>query len=568
MKKMLVKKFKDMGFQYKILLISLFVSLVPVTLLGAFSYHQMRNLLIEREMTALKETLNQEILSLDYKLNAYLTATNLIVWNDSMRSALSQEYNNVYDMYLVYRDIIDPTFLTIYTMHEAIRSITIYSDGSLYPHGNILRPLSDMEQQEWYPHVEIGTSPVCYLNPDGQTLYIVRKMYYQYASYTNIVCMSIDASNIFYTLTTLYDSSYGVILTDENYKPLLEHNEFSDSQKQYMLSAEELMEEIGQSSMNDYVLEMRTLTSVPWNVYLYRPVKTISASAADITILVLGIIFLSVIIILLASFLLSKMIVRPIKNLAENMRQIEQDNLEITVSSDSFDEIGQLIKTFSHMVQRLKYLINEVLQSRIMQQEYEMKVLQAQINPHFLYNSLAVINNKAIVYGHDDISRMARLLSAFYRTTLNKGKNITSVKDELENVRSYIDIQRMMHSNSFDVCYYIDHSILDYNIPNLLIQPLVENAILHGLDHKTTPGIGVLTLNAYREENDLIFKITDNGCGIREADCTELFNKENSGYGLKNIHQRIQLYCGTSYGVTCSSTFGMGTLFTVRIAIK
>jgi two-component system sensor histidine kinase YesM len=249
------------------------------------------------------------------------------------------------------------------------------------------------------------------------------------------------------------------------------------------------------------------------------------------------------------------------------MRLIEQGDLSITIKQTSSDEIGHLIQAFGHMMERLKHLINEVLKSRITQQEYEMKALQAQINPHFLYNSLSLINGKAIIAGQDDISQMARLLSTFYRTTLNKGKNLISVRDELENTRSYAEIQRMMHSNSFDIVYDIDESVYSFSMPNLLLQPLVENSILHGIDHKETSDRGVLTIFCRRNDQMLIFKVLDNGCGMSAEQCENILTSESSGYGIQNVHHRVQLYYGTEYGLRYTSTKGVGTCATLTLCI-
>ena len=220
------------------------------------------------------------------------------------------------------------------------------------------------------------------------------------------------------------------------------------------------------------------------------------------------------------------------------------------------------------MVCTINNLINEVLLSKIRQQKYEIEILQSQINPHFLYNSLSLINSKAIIAGQNDISQMARLLSTFYRTMLNKGKQITTIASELENTKSYIAIQQMMHSQSFDVVYDIDENILEYPIPNLLLQPLAENAIIHGLDHRELPGKAILSISCYQESQDIIFKVMDNGCGMSDEECEQILTKDSKGYGVKNVHQRIQLYYGEEYGLVFHSTKGMGTYALIKISRK
>lgn len=320
--------------------------------------------------------------------------------------------------------------------------------------------------------------------------------------------------------------------------------------------------------ISGYITETEELSNFGWTAFLYRPASSISAAAINITYIVLAMILLCIALIFLISTLLSKIIVSPIEKLSASMEQVEQGNYEIEIIPNSTDEVGQLISSFKKMVCTINNLINEVLLSKIRQQKYEIEILQSQINPHFLYNSLSLINSKAIIAGQSDISQMARLLSTFYRTMLNKGQQITTIASEFENTKSYITIQQMMHSQSFDVVYDIDKNLLECPIPNLLLQPLAENAIIHGLDHRELPGRAILSISCYQEGQDIVFKVMDNGCGMSDEECEQILTKDSKGYGVKNVHQRIQLYYGTAYGLTFHSTKGMGTYALIKISRK
>ncbi|NLI90392.1 MAG: sensor histidine kinase, partial [Epulopiscium sp.] len=302
-----------------------------------------------------------------------------------------------------------------------------------------------------------------------------------------------------------------------------------------------------------------------WTSYLYRPIQVVSGPANKITLIVFTIIICCIIIILFVSYYLSSVLVRPLERLSNNMQQIESGDLTITVTDNSKDEIGHLIRSFGQMVNQLKYLIDEVYKGKITQQEYEMKALQSQINPHFFYNSLSLINSKAIMAGEEDISQMTQFLSTFYRTTLNKGKSIISIEDEWTNVVSYIHIQRMMHSNSFDAYYEIDENILNYTMPNLVLQPLVENAIEHGLDHKLTSGRAILNISGKQSDGNIVFLVSDNGPGMEAGLLENILNEETSGYGVQNVHRRIQLYYGENYGLSYDSSPDKGTRVTLTI---
>jgi len=558
--------FKNLSFRYKIAYISLGISLIPIILLGSFIYAQTRRLLIEREETALKGTLNQEVANLDYKIKSYFAAMDYIIWDENIRTGLSKTYKDNYDMYLTYENIIDPLFLTIRSLHSTIDSITVYTDNPIYPHGNVLRPLSDIINAKWYNNALKKTQPFFIISDNKKSLYMICRMYNKNSTYTNIFRITINTNSLFQTSEKLLDESYGFILLNQNNEVIFQYSNFNEL-KYRNISAEQLIntENSQKNIAKNFVIEHSSLTSVPWRVVLYRPIKAISNSAKQITVTVYIFILLCMAIVLISSTLLSKVVVRPIMDLSKNMTLIEQGDLEVTVEYNSKDEIGQLICTFRKMVEQLKYLIEEVLKSKIAQKEYEMKALQAQINPHFLYNCLSLINGKAIMSGQDDISQMAQLLSTFYRTTLNKGKDLISVKDELQNTISYAKIQQLMHSYSFDIVYDIDDSVYSYIMPHLLLQPLVENAIVHGIDHKESPDKGILTIYAHHNKNSLIFKILDNGCGMTKEQCDNIITSESNGYGIRNVHQRIQLIYGPEYGLQYSSTKGLGTCVTLTI---
>lgn len=153
------QQFRNLKFQKKIIGISVIISLIPIALLGVFSYTRMRSLLIEREETAIQETLHQEALQLDHKLNSYLSTMNLITWNENIRLALTLEYDSNFEMYLTYRDTIDPLFLTVRSLNTDITAITIYTDTCINPHGNILRPLTEAQDKIWYEQASATSAP-------------------------------------------------------------------------------------------------------------------------------------------------------------------------------------------------------------------------------------------------------------------------------------------------------------------------------------------------------------------------------------------------------------------------
>jgi two-component system, sensor histidine kinase YesM len=558
--------FKNLKFRSKILFICLLSSILPVVVLGSYCYHQIQNILINRESEVLEESLNQAVSSIDYKVNTYTNVINQIVWNEDVKRGVTSEYDNSYEMYLFYRDILDPLSLNTHFLYSEINTITIFSDNPMHAHGDILRPLTTIEQKSWFDQILETSTPKFVVSAADRTFEVVTQIFDRNHSITNVVYIDIDYEHVFESMSGLFENNYGLVILDEYNKPVYTIQNFQEAYDSYELTTNEFQKKLNDGSLSeDFVYKESSLSSYNWTAYLYRPLDTIYASTYKITVTVIIVILLCVLTLFLSIYYLSRITVRPLEKLEKNMELIEKGELSVTVTNSSTDEIGNLIRRFTNMVHKLQEMINEVYKSKIAEQQYEMKALQAQINPHFFYNSLSLINSKAIIAEQEDISKMAQLLSTFYRTTLNRGKNTISVREELENTTSYIQIQRMMHSDSFDVRCEIDEEILDYTMLNLLLQPLVENAINHGIDHKESPGKAVLTITAKQTDNTLIFKVSDNGCGMDLEMLESILTTKTKGYGVQNVHHRVQLTYGAEYGLAYTSKWMEGTTVTLTI---
>jgi two-component system sensor histidine kinase YesM len=216
------------------------------------------------------------------------------------------------------------------------------------------------------------------------------------------------------------------------------------------------------------------------------------------------------------------------------------------------------------MGQNTDQLIREVYITNIQKREAELTALQAQINPHFLYNTLSSISRLAQFGENDKLQEMVMALAKFYRLTLNEGRLAISIDNELQQAKAYIDIQKIKYKDRLDVSYRIDTDILHYDTIKLILQPFIENVIEHSWfgDNRIH-----LKLWAYRQDEDIIFKIIDDGIGMHPKTIQDIFNKNGIqvGYGIRNVDERIKLQFGDSYGVTIASRQGIGT--SVRIVI-
>lgn len=305
-----------------------------------------------------------------------------------------------------------------------------------------------------------------------------------------------------------------------------------------------------------FLYEPYLIKTLSWNLCLLIPKDILFAGFSDIISFSLIFSGICVLIMSLFSVLISISFSKRINNICSEMTRVGSGKLEINLKLDeNKDEIGYLTTMFNEMITKINTLIIDRAESEIKQKEAQLNILQAQINPHFLYNCMDTINWRAIINGDEKTSDFATNLSEFYRTSLNKGNMEITLKDEIKNIRAYLLIQQDLHDNSFDVLFDVDETIYQYKGINLMLQPLVENAIVHGIE-KDKGKRGQIKIEAKirleNTEEQIIISIFNTGPSISSNSIKEIFSESSKGYGLSNVNKRIQLHFGQNYGVDIS----------------
>ena len=274
----------------------------------------------------------------------------------------------------------------------------------------------------------------------------------------------------------------------------------------------------------------------------------------------------------LLSILVSRGITSPIRFLSGAMENFGQGNFDINCQVDSEDEIGRLSHTFNQMVMDMNSLVNTVYEQKVMKQEAQMKSLQMQINPHFLYNTLDTINWMARIRHVDEIGDMVAALSNMMRYSLEK-KSFVRLGEEVKSLKDYIAIQNYRYRDKMVAEIEIDESLMSLYIPRLLIQPILENAIVHGIEEKLDKGH--ILVAARREDEDLYIQIMDDGVGMTEETMSHILREDysikKSGHtsiGVVNVNRRIQMIYGKDYGLLVQSVLGAGTKITIHIPAR
>lgn len=253
---------------------------------------------------------------------------------------------------------------------------------------------------------------------------------------------------------------------------------------------------------------------------------------------------------------ISAQISKPLSQLEIMIEAVGQGNRHIEEQFDH-SEIGEIGTKFIMMVNNNLKLSEELLSSRLHEREAQLQLLQAQINPHFLYNTLDSLYCMAIIDDNDKIANMVSALSNIFKLSLNKGDKLTTLKDEIEHIKAYMEIQNIRYNNRFTLSIIVDESLMSMPIIQFLLQPFVENAMYHGLEPKL--GKGSIHITGERDHQSVRFVITDDGIGMEDLSVVE------QGYGVKNVRERIRLTYGGDYGVYYESEIGRGTKVTIDI---
>ena len=587
---MLKKWLANMKVQQKMILIYGVVGFVPIIMLFLFCSAKMSQILTDRETTNIQSFLYQSREQMDNQITIYNNLSDYISFNQSIAQVLDQENTSEselyglsdtssYELYEQMTNVVDPLLNSIQYFHEDVEMATIYNGKNTVKHDNMLAPITEAQEKFWYEDVISTPNILWYVNEEEKEVFSVRKMpMLEKNGVLGIFYLKVDYDTLFQGFDQSLYQNFGLFIIDERNQLIYEKNNFDEKNKKRLLEFEQLEEHIAQLDSDNavatikeqdekYLLVRERSNKTGWTIAFYMPSELIVGPTQSLKALTVFTMILAVAAVGIALIAFSRLIGNRLRKLQTMMSEVEEGRLDIEIANvnEKGDEIDDLFRNFGKMIRQINILIQEIYQGEIRQKQYEMKALQAQINPHFLYNSLSLINWKAIEAEQTDISKITLALSTFYRTSLNKGGNLLRVADEINNCKSYLEIQLYMHDYEFEVEFCVEEEILDCETINLILQPLVENAIEHGIDLKEDGERGKLTISGCRKEDTIQLKVEDNGVGIEPERASEMLSVQSKGYGVRNVNERIKLQYGMEYGLQVQSEPGKGTTVFIQL---
>ena len=345
-------------------------------------------------------------------------------------------------------------------------------------------------------------------------------------------------------------------LIGENYYKNIDYGKYSRVEEWYS---------IFERDSKEYMKIESTLSKYDWRIVEEIPLEIIRQPIKEITEKFLLTIILVIITTFFAMYAISLWITNPIIRIKETIEKVMAGDLKAKIKVERYDEIGVLEESFNNMISWLDESIEEIKEQEKEKRMAELSFLQAQINPHFLYNTLSGARFLVSMNKTKEAEEMLYRFSKVLRNILPKASEMISIREEVEIIKDYIELQKIRYPEGFEVEFAIDDNVLDYKVPALILQPIVENAIFYSMEN--VEGKGVISINAYEDIKDVKIEILDNGKGMSTTEINNIFEKKEgiNRVGLINVHERLQLCFGKDYGIEILSEEGRGTVVIFKL---
>lgn len=569
------KWFRKWGFQSKLLFIFLTMILTPVILLSFFEFYYSKKMLADKTNDYLKNLAAVTLSKIDSTVSDIENVAFYINGNNTIQASLKAEKQVVgnrvayYELHSDIRQILASYVL----LRQEINAICIHSEsGREYtytktrngPSLDITRYIRD-EKQYWAV--------------DKNHIVLMKKLYaFPTQSLLGYIALDVNAKSLYDIIADIDLTKSGrIFLVNEEGRILATESEtlsgeLLDEPYRNFLGENEAFYNNVRVGNTYYSVYNSGAISNGWYMVLAIPRDYYMRDITKLKNVIIPITLMTAFLTALLSILVSRGITRPIRFLSGAMENFGQGNFDINCQVDSEDEIGRLSHTFNQMVMDMNSLVNTVYEQKVMKQEAQMKSLQMQINPHFLYNTLDTINWMARIRHVDEIGDMVAALSNMMRYSLEK-KSFVRLGEEVKSLKDYIAIQNYRYRDKMVAEIEIDESLMSLYIPRLLIQPILENAIVHGIEEKLDKGH--ILVAARREDEDLYIQIIDDGVGMTEETMSHIlredYSMKKSGHtsiGVVNVNRRIQMIYGKDYGLLVQSVLGAGTKITIHIPAR
>lgn len=557
------------------------VALVSMLFMGIAFYAQfVRN---ARQMAL--ENNRQMLEQVSWNLNSYIR---------KMMNISDFMYYNVIKNKDLTEESIDKEMNLLYEENKdyLVSIVCVTEDGAVLAAGPIAtrKKSVDLKEQEWFVQAGEKIENLHFTTPHVQNIF--ESSNYQYAWVISL-SRSVELTNVGHTRrgVLLVDMNYSAIeqvfdkANEQNsgYVYLMDRNGeiiyhprqkaiYSGMVKENnrMASTYEDGTHIENFMGEERAVVVKTIGYTGWKIVNVTPTSELFRNTIHIGFFMVMICTVTIFLILFGNIFISDRVTEPLRNLEESIRYLEEGHLEEEhIYIGGSHEIRHLGQTITLMVKRMKDLMDKMVREQEDKRKSELDALQSQINPHFLYNTLDSVVWMVECEQYREAISMVKALAKLFRISLSKGNSIITIEDELTHAQNYMSIQQMRYRNKFCVKIDVEPAIRDCITIKLIVQPILENAIYHGMEFMD--GEGEITVHGYEKDGDIYIEVSDNGMGIPEETIESLLTDKSrargkgSGIGLWNVNQRIALYFKGDYGLSIKSELDEGTTVTIHL---
>ncbi|MBO0993366.1 sensor histidine kinase [Bacillus sp. SD088] len=575
----------------KLLGIYLVVTVIPILLIGLYLNYSMRDVVLNNTINEVNANVDKLEMRLNTILDRAINISDQIYISNDLKKVLGQEYKNNLEIYNAYATY--PIFTNYLRYYNEIGNIRFYMTKEMITNSQFVYADQETRNQDWYQKAVERQGRISweYMQDkwtENAYLTLTRSVYGDDRELLGVLAIEISPNN----LTAISKSElFDVFVSLDNKKIVHSKDPSYLGQDPSFIKKADIQEES--------IIYDTEFKEEKYKIYLrsFKPSKTLE-NQIQITALipiedvikdsksVLYNGFLIVMICLIISITLIGLFIRSFDKrvhlLRNAMNNIAKGNFAIKERKLGGDEIGQAYDDLVLTADSIKQLINEVYVHKIneeqwkrRQKESEFKMLSSQINPHFLYNTLEMIRMKALISKDQEVARSVMLLSQMMRSSLEVSDQPILLESEINLIKTYLEIQKMRFGDRVNFSIDIECDIQDYYIFPLLLQPVVENSIIHGIDQEMEASM--VKIKVFKTADNLVIEVRDNGVGIasdalillkKGLDESEDNTRYSSGIGMNNVNKRIKLYYGEAYGVDIESEHGIGTVVTLFLPSK
>lgn len=569
-----------MKLRRKILFAIILLVFIPVILMGIVTYVNFSNAMEKKSSNFYWVSLLETDRKLKFALSEISSITNSAITQPVIQQSLKQtSFVLTYDRKQELNNLL--------INHPMITSFSLYSKDRLLYQYNAPMSFEEMKKQSWFSAMESAEGRPVWSGPgengsalSGHPLLVQSRVIKDYYSLEDIGYLVVNVKpdlldQIFWEAATLKKgdillvNKLGNIVFNKSGEHIGQRTEFPFSENDYAKEQNYYID--------NYQGEKSLITFLPshnkdWYLAAITPMNLISSESISIRNIAIILSTVSLLSAILFDRYFVRRLVYSINSAVNGMKRVKQGIFTpITTRYRADDESDLLIDGFNRMSTQINELIVQVQTEQGRKKEAEMQALMAQINPHFIYNSLESINSMAVLQGNKDISKMVISLGKLLRISISQNQELIPLQMEFEHVRHYLDIQKFRFEDKFSYIINLPEGLRTFMTQKLIVQPIVENALYHAIEPMEDPGI--IEITAYEMGKDMIIIVKDNGPGFDLAKMMNLWDNEgggqkkysDSGVGLKNVHERLNIRFGSPYGILVCSSPGFGSTIRIRI---